>query len=210
MRMRNKPWVAKYLEEFDHDVLIKEPSVYKGKWRSRLNKDIIHVEIGTGKGDYWLRMAKLYPNYGWIGIEKERNCAAIALKKAVVEPIDNRCFIIADASMISEWFADKEIDVIHLNFSDPWPKKRNHKKRLTHDLFIETYDKVLKNDGQIIMKTDNQQLFEFSLLNMQDKWRLNSVFVNFDSVVHQDVVTEYEKKFIDEGKPIYRAVWQKR
>lgn len=210
MRMRNKPWVEGFLASFSTDVLINEPIAYKGSWRRLLACDKLHVEIGTGKGDYWLTMAEQYPSDGWIGIEKERNVAAMALKKSLNTNLNNIKYILNDADKISEWFAKSEIDVIHLNFSDPWPKKRNTKKRLTHDSFLDQYRLLLKDNGQIIMKTDNQKLFEYSLLNMQDTWQLIEVWLDFRQSEQPDAITEYEKRFMDEGKPIYRAVWQKR
>ena len=210
MRMRNKPWVEGFLASFSTDVLINEPIAYKGSWHRLLACDKLHVEIGTGKGDYWLTMAEQYPSDGWIGIEKERNVAAMALKKSLNTNLNNIKYILNDADKISEWFAKSEIDVIHLNFSDPWPKKRNTKKRLTHDSFLDQYRLLLNDDGQIIMKTDNQKLFEYSLLNMQDTWQLIEVWLDFRQSEQPDAITEYEKRFMDEGKPIYRAVWQKR
>ncbi len=210
MRMRNKPWVEAFLADFSTEVLINDPISYKGSWRQVLACDKLHVEIGTGKGDYWLTMAEQYPSDGWIGIEKERNVAAMALKKSLGVDLKNIKYILNDADKISEWFAINEIDVIHLNFSDPWPKKRNTKKRLTHDSFLDQYRLLLKDDGQIIMKTDNQKLFEYSLLNMQATWQLVDVWLCFRQSEQLDAITEYEKKFMEEGKPIYRAIWQKR
>ena len=210
MRMRNKPWVEAFLADFSTEVLINDPISYKGSWHQVLACDKLHVEIGTGKGDYWLTMAEQYPRDGWIGIEKERNVAAMALKKSLSVNLKNIKYILNDADKISEWFAIDEIDVIHLNFSDPWPKKRNTKKRLTHDSFLDQYRLLLKDDGQIIMKTDNQKLFEYSLLNMQATWQLVDVWLCFRQSEQLDAITEYEKKFMEEGKPIYRAIWQKR
>ena len=210
MRMRNKPWVEAFLADFSTEVLINDPISYKGSWHQILACDKLHVEIGTGKGDYWLTMAEQYPRDGWIGIEKERNVAAMALKKSLSVNLKNIKYILNDADKISEWFAIDEIDVIHLNFSDPWPKKRNTKKRLTHDSFLDQYRLILKDDGQIIMKTDNQKLFEYSLLNMQATWQLVDVWLCFRQSEQLDAITEYEKKFMEEGKPIYRAIWQKR
>jgi len=209
MRMRNKPWVNDFIDQYTGEALV-DPLVNKGQWHDLLAVETLHVEIGSGKGGYWLTMAHDHPNEGWIGIEKERNCAAIALKKALDEPLANTRFIIGDAKDIASWFDAKEIDVIHLNFSDPWPKNRNTKRRLTHQGFLRQYHDVLKDDGLIIMKTDNKQLFEFSLISMQLDWLLKDVSVDFRRTVQDDAITEYERKFMDEGLAIYRAVWQKR
>lgn len=209
MRMRNKPWVNDYLNDYDNDILV-QPDSLKGKWRQLLNVDEIHVEIGCGKGDYWIEMARRNPNQGWIAIEKERNCAAMALKKAEISALENIRFILADAEMINQWFDDQEVDYIHLNFSDPWPKKRNTKKRLTYDSFLDSYASILGKNGCIIMKTDNKKLFEYSLINMQSTWIMVNVSVDFRSEKQDDAITEYENRFMIEQKPIYRAVWRKR
>ncbi|MEA5026252.1 MAG: tRNA (guanosine(46)-N7)-methyltransferase TrmB [Erysipelotrichaceae bacterium] len=209
MRMRNKPWVSAFLEQYSGSVLT-DPLTLKGRWKAVLNCPILHVEIGSGKGDYWLLMAQNHPDEGWIGIEKEPNCAAIALKKAQNLALANIRFILDDAAGIDQWFSPQEVDVIHLNFSDPWPKKRNTKRRLTHTNFLKQYAVLLSADGKIIMKTDNQQLFEFSLLSLQPDWLLEDISVDFRKIERPDAITEYERKFMQENKPIYRAVWRKR
>lgn len=207
--MRNKPWVNDFLDQYPGKALV-DPLLNKGKWHDLLAVETLHVEIGSGKGDYWLTMAHDHPDEGWIGIEKERNCAAIALKKALDEPLDNTRFIIGDAQDISTWFETKEIDTIHLNFSDPWPKNRNTKRRLTHQGFLKQYHDILNDNGLIIMKTDNKRLFEFSLISMQLDWLLTDVSVDFRRIQQDDAITEYEHKFMEDGLAIYRAVWQKR
>lgn len=210
MRMRKKSWAEPFLTEHD-DVVIASPDSLKGCWKNRLNKQNLHVEIGSGKGDYFTLMAELYPESGWVGIEKNTNVAAIAAKKAVESEHENQLLIAQDAEKISEWFADGEIDVIHLNFSDPWPKTGYKKRRLSHRRFLEVYEKLLCENGQIIMKTDNRKLFEFSLLEFaQCHFVLSDVSVDFRAEDHpEDVMTEYERKFVDLNQPIYRAVWTK-
>ena len=171
------------------------------------------MEIGTGKGDYWTKMSSMYPQFGWIGIEKNTSVAALAVKK--YDGLENKnshmAFIQEDAADISKWFGEKEIDVIHLNFSDPWPKKRAHKKRLSSDSFIKMYDQVLATDGEIQMKTDNEQLFEFSILAFQNAgWKLIDFTVNYRRDQHdEDAITEYETRFMNLGQPIFRAVWKR-
>lgn len=208
--MRKLPWAEEYLNE--QDIVIKQPEKYRGKWEDILKTDCIHIEIGSGKGDYWVQMGKQYPDIGWIGIEKNMNVAALAVKKFhKTEHPDHSAFINQDAEVIEDWFAPNEVDVIHLNFSDPWPKKRAHKKRLSNLKFIQQYEKILKEDGEIQMKTDNVDLFEYSILQFQNAgWFLHEFYVNYRRVEHpEDVISEYERRFMSLGQPIFRAVWKK-
>lgn len=211
MRMRKLPWAEAFVEE--QEVVKKQPAEYAGKWKEALDCDLLHVEIGSGKGDYWIEMSQLYPAIGWIGIEKNNNVAALAVRKYVnLEAHSEKvAFINEDAEQIEEWFAPGEIDVIHLNFSDPWPKKKAHKKRLSNEKFIRQYAMILSERGEIQMKTDNTSLFEYSVLEFQKLgWFLHEFSVDFRRVEHtEDVITEYESKFMKKGQPIYRAVWKK-
>lgn len=208
MRMRRLKWAKEYIEKSE-DVIIS-PNEYKGNWSSFLNRERIHVEIGSGKGDYWIGMANLYPESGWIGVEKNESACALSLRK-VEQTRENVKFIYGDASMIEEWFADGEIDVIHLNFSDPWPKRRTSKRRLSNERFIKKYLDILKEDGEIRMKTDNRKLFEYSIIEFQNNgFELIEIDLDFRSEQHdEDVITEYESKFMELG-PIYRAIWKRR
>lgn len=211
MRMRKLPWAEDFLKE--QEVVIKEPSTYAGKWKQLLKKDVLHVEIGTGKGDYWILMSQMQPENGWIGIEKNNNVAALAVRKYtnLEELMSNVAFINDDAENIRDWFEKGEVDVIHLNFSDPWPKKRAHKKRLSNEKFIRQYADILNDDGQIQMKTDNSSLFEYSIIEFQKcGWFLHDFSVDFRRNEHdEDAISEYERKFMEKGQPIYRAVWKK-
>ncbi len=210
MRMRKKSWAEPFLTEHE-EVVIASPASMKGNWRARLNKENLHLEIGCGKGDYFTHMAAMYPESGWIGVEKNINVAAIAAKKLVDSNNVNQLLIAMDAEKIDEWFEHGEVDVIHLNFSDPWPKAGYKKRRLSHRRFIEVYENLLSEKGQIIMKTDNRKLFEFSLLEFaQCNFVLTDVSVDFRAEEHpEDVMTEYETKFVELNQPIYRAVWTK-
>ncbi len=209
MRMRTKPWAKGYLEQ-EHSILIEHPEENRGKWRELLPFDTLNVEIGTGKGDYWLTMAQKYPEMGWIAIEKERNCVAVALKKAEALQLDNILLIGLDAADIDLWFKEGEISNIYLNFSDPWPKNRNSKRRLTYGSFLNKYASVLDDEGKLTFKTDNTHLFEFTLVSMDELWSLQEVSLDFDSEANSDAVTEYERRFKSEGVPIKRAVYMKR
>ncbi|MEG0274406.1 MAG: tRNA (guanosine(46)-N7)-methyltransferase TrmB [Longicatena sp.] len=212
MRMRKLPWAEDFLEQ--QPVVVKNVKEAAGTWKKRLQRDTLHVEIGTGKGDYWIGMAQLYPDAGWIGIEKNVSVAALAVRKYsnLEEAPAHMLYINDDAEDIKEWFAKGEVDVIHLNFSDPWPKKRAHKKRLSNHAFIEQYHHILSDDGEIQMKTDNVSLFEYSVLEFQNEgWFLHEFSVDYRRVEHnEDVITEYEHRFMELGQPIYRAVWKKQ
>ena len=210
MRMRKKKWADPFIES-NPQFVIHDPQAYKGKWKEKFNKDILHVEIGTGKGDYFINMATMYPDEAWLGIEKDHSCGAVAAKKSIDANLANQLMIIDDASELTDWFDNKEIDVIHLNFSDPWPKKRNSKRRLSHNSFLKKYYDLLSDDGQIILKTDNAKFFEFSLVELtHNNFSLENVWVNFRQEEHpEDAITEYESKFISLNQPIYRAIFVK-
>lgn len=209
MRMRRLKWAAQFLK--DSKIVIQTPAEYKGNWKSKYQKEKLHIEIGTGKGDYWIGMSELYPDTLWIGIEKNESVAALAVRKSG-EISDNRRFIYGDAQMINEWFGVGVVDVIHLNFSDPWPKNRTKKRRLSHPAFLQKYETILKKDGEIIMKTDNSSLFEYSIIEFQNNgYYLYDFSVDFRRDVHdEDVISEYERKFMEMNNPIYRAVWKRR
>ncbi len=208
MRMRKKPW-AKDIINQRTDCVISDPETLKGNW-NKFNYDTIVIEIGAGKGDYWIGMAEKNPDELWIAIEKNIDAAAMALKKSLDCTKENMKFIVNDAQNLDLWFAEGEVDRIHLNFSDPWPKRAHTKRRLTYKTFIERYKKVLKKDGCIIMKTDNAKLFEYSLVTFNEhNWILVEVSVDFRREEHdEDVITEYESNFMSLNQPIYRAVFK--
>ncbi|MBQ2688911.1 MAG: tRNA (guanosine(46)-N7)-methyltransferase TrmB [Solobacterium sp.] len=207
MRKRKKKWADPYLEEHS-DYALVDPKELKGHWQEVLGVEEIHVEIGPGKGDYMNTMAAMYPDTGWIGIEKDRSAAAVAVRKAVENGTDRgrKRMIVGDAEHLTEWFAEKEADVIHLNFSDPWPKTRYHKRRLSSARFLEMYRMILKDDGCIRMKTDNQELFEDSVLYLlENGFTLKEFSVNYRRTPHEeDAVTEYEQRFLEQGLPVYQ------
>ncbi len=206
--MRNKKWAMPFLQE-KKDLIIFEP-MEKGNWKNLLKKDIINIEIGFGKGSYIEQMSKIHENIGWIGIERDINCAAVAAKRIVEDQPNNLKMIVNDAEDLKEWFDEKEVNNIYLNFSDPWPKKRNTKRRLTSSSFIEQYASILKDDGRIIMKTDNRKLFEFSVLSfLQNGFDLEYINVDFRKELQDDPITEYENRFMEANQPIYRFIVHK-
>lgn len=208
--MRKVRWAVEYLPE--SKVLVKDPSNNRGKWKELLDAEELHVELGCGKGKYSLDMAAMNPDTGFVAIEKNESAAGIAAKKMDDDQREKKLRLIeGDAEHLNEWFADKEIDVIHLNFSDPWPKKRYAKRRLSASPFLKQYIQVLNDHGSIIMKTDNASLFEFSVPQfLSEGFKLEELSVDFRREAHdEDAITEYEEKFIEQGKPIYRAVFLK-
>ena len=207
MRMRKKKWADPYLEAHQ-DYIFENPIDYKGKWKQILNCERLHLEIGMGKGSYLIQMTSMYPDEGWIGMEKDRSAAAVAARAKLEGDgnTSNNRMIAGDARNILDWFADGEVDVIHLNFSDPWPKKKYQKRRLSSSEFLKIYRTILSEHGQILMKTDNQDLFEDSVLYFQENgFILTDFSVNYRRNEHpEDAITEYESKFMAEGMPIYR------
>lgn len=208
MRMRKKKWADPWLAEHS-DYIYENPVEYKGKWRELFGCEILHVEIGTGKGDYLNNMARMYPSEGWVGIEKDRSAAAVAARKAVEEEnpdLHNKRMIVNRAEDMCEWFEEGEIDIIHLNFSDPWPKKHTHKRRLSSKSFLDMYDRLLNENGRIRMKTDNKDLFEDSVCYLNENgWILVEFSVDYRRTNHdEDAVTEYEQRFLDLNQPIYQ------
>lgn len=159
----------------------------------------IHIEIGMGKGNFILNMALNHPDINFIGIEKYSSVASVAIKKMLEYNLPNLKVIISDISDLKELLKNK-VDIIYLNFSDPWPKKRHAKRRLTHENFLKLYDEFFKNKNVIIQKTDNDDLFEFSLNSLKDYgYKLEKVSYNLHSENILNIMTEYEEKFSNEG-----------
>ncbi|MBW9211893.1 MULTISPECIES: tRNA (guanosine(46)-N7)-methyltransferase TrmB [Terrabacteria group] len=212
-RMRTKKWAMPWIEEHG-DLIFQDPSPLKGKWKEKLHSQKLHLEIGSGKGAYLNQMATLYPNDAWVGIEKEVAAIAMAARYSYEEnpnSFNNKVFVLGDADQVLNWFEAKEIHSLHLNFSDPWPKKYTHKRRLSSQKFLERYQVILEDDGEIIMKTDNKGLFEDSLVYFNESgFLLKEVSVDYRRNQHpEDAITEYEQRFMDLGQPIYHCIVQK-
>lgn len=190
---------------------VADPSLYKGKWGSVFgNNNPICLEIGSGKLKFITEMAKKYPNINFIGIERSDSVLALGMKSNDTN-LDNLRLICYNAALINELF-DSEIDTLYLNFSDPWPKSRHFKRRLTYKGFLEKYDLIFKNDCKIVQKTDNQNLFEFSLVSLSmHGYVLEEVNLDLqNSEINDNITTEYEEKFMGHGCKIYRLVAVKR
>ena len=203
MRLRNNKNAKEILEESKY--VIKNPEEYKGKWNKLFNNDNpIEIEIGCGKGNFIIGNALKYPNKNFIGIEMYDTVLMYAVNK-IEKDIPNLRFIRMDARLIDEVFS-KEIDLIYLNFSDPWPKNRNAKRRLTHERFLKVYDNIFKSDKKIFMKTDNIHLFEFSIESLSEYgYKLKNISLDLiNSNIEDNIMTEYEKKFTEKGVKINR------
>ena len=179
--------------------LVKNPSDYKGKWNSLFENDNpIEIEIGTGKGKFIISLAIDNPNVNYIGIEKYDSPLVSAVKKLDGVNINNLKLICMDALNIEDIF-NKEVDKIYLNFSDKWQKKRHTKRRLSSSLFLEKYDNIFRDTKRIQMKTDNDDLYEYSLLSFSE---YGYEVIKTDTSYMDKYTTEYEDKFISLGKNI--------
>jgi len=184
--------------------IIKDYEDYKGNYKSIFNNDNkLCIEIGMGKGDFIIGMAWNNPNINFIGIEKYDSVMVRAVEKLEGVDLKNLKLIKMDAEYIENVF-DKEIDTIYLNFSDPWPKDRHEKRRLTSSNFLKKYDNLFKGTKHIIFKTDNRKLFEYSIKSLTDYgYKINNVSFDLHSDDIPNVETEYEKRFSNLGYPIY-------
>lgn len=194
--------------------VVQEPEKHRGVWNGVFEKpQPIHIEVGMGKGRFLMDMARLHPEINYIGIEMYDSVLLRAVQKAeqLEEELPNLCFLRMDARDLPEVFGPGEVDRIYLNFSDPWPKDRHAKRRLTSHEFLERYEKILPEHHTVEFKTDNRDLFEFSLEEIRGAAHWNLQASTFD--LHADekmnrgnVMTEYEEKFSSIGNPICKLI----
>lgn len=205
--MRKRPGAEEFLASHP-ELVVDEPERWQGKWAERFgNNRPIHIEIGSGKGQFIVGMAKAHPEINYIGIDMQISVLSIALEKALVEQLPNLQLLHVNGEALTQYFAENEVDQIYLNFSDPWPKTRHEKRRLTYRTFLETDEKILKPNGEIHFKTDNHGLFEYSLSSFSKYGMvLEQVWLDLhDSNYEGNIMTEYEAKFSAKGQPIYRV-----
>ncbi len=208
MRMRKKKNGAKRMEECA-SIHIKEPQAYKGKWKELSEGKELRLEIGCGKGAFILETARRNPEIFFVGFEKVPDVIVLAMEKVKAASLDNVVFVCADAENLTEYFEDGELDALYLNFSDPWPKKKHAKRRLTYISFLNRYKQVLKDGGQIFFKTDNRPLFDFSLEQFESAHIALSDVTNdlhHSPYEADNVHTEYEDTFSAKGFSINRLV----
>jgi tRNA (guanine-N7-)-methyltransferase len=203
MRLRNIPNANEIIEASPYIVL--EPKNYKGKWHQLFsNGNPIYIEIGMGKGRFIKENAIKYPNINFIGIEKYTSVLARATKRIENNDLTNLKLICLDALEITEVF-DKEIDLIFLNFSDPWPKDRHAKRRLTSYVFLNLYDSIFVDTKQIIQKTDNYNLFEYSCEQLTNHgYTIKTSEFNLTNMSGDNIMTEYEEKFLKNNNTIFK------
>ena len=211
MRLRN---IKGYREVIGaSNYVVHEEETKAGTWHEIFGNDHpIFIEVGMGKGQFLMELARRHPENNYVGIEKYSSVLLRALEKMEQEetPLPNLVFIRMDAENIEKVFSEGEVDGIYLNFSDPWPKDRHAKRRLTSTAFFKRYDHILKKDGKVEFKTDNRPLFEFSLESVKEAgWNL--VAYTFDLHHHEEmnqgnIMTEYEEKFSSMGNPICKLI----
>lgn len=209
MRLRNVTGSREVIAESAY--VAHEPQQYKGKWKEFFgNENPIRIEIGMGKGRFIMDLARRNPQINYIGIEKYSSVLIRGIQKMEQDPLPNLYFIRMDAEEIVDVFGAEEVDKIYLNFSDPWPKDRHAKRRLPSREFLHRYDEILKKDGNLEFKTDNHDLFQFALEELEPAgWHLDKVTEDLHhdmGMMQGNVMTEYEEKFSSKGNPIYKYI----
>ena len=207
MRVRKRKGAEEHLANHPQYVIL-EPEAAKGKWHELFGNDNpIHIEVGSGKGAFITGMAQQNPDINYIGIDIQLSVLSYALDKVLTSGAENVKLLRVDGSSLTNYFEDAEVDMMYLNFSDPWPKSRHEKRRLTYKTFLDTYKQILPENGEIHFKTDNRGLFEYSLASFsQYGMVINKVWLDLHASDYEgNVMTEYERKFSEKGQVIYRV-----
>ena len=211
MRLRNITGSRETIAESIY--VVNEEMMFEcaGKWHEVFGNDNpIHIEIGMGKGKFIHTMAKLNPHINYVGIEKYSSVLLRAVQKMEEEEVPNLKFLRMDAEDIVKVFGEGEVDQIYLNFSDPWPKDRHAKRRLPSRQFLARFDKILVGDGKLEFKTDNRDLFDFAVEEVEPAgWKIDAVTYdlhNDEVMVQGNIMTEYEERFSSKGNPIYKYI----
>ena len=206
MRMRKKPNLHPRMERCEA-VWVRDPQAMQGRWRERMPEaKELHVEVGCGKGKFTVELAKARPDILLVAIEKVPDALVVAMELALREGVRNVLFLSEDAENLCDIFGYGEVDRIYLNFCDPWPRKKNAKRRLTYHTFLRRYAWILRDGGQIDFKTDNEKLFAFSLEEFAASgYRLDHVTDDLHANGPQGIMTGYEEKFYELGTPIHRC-----
>ena len=206
MRLRKKKNLDIRMERCAH-ILVEQPPAFKGQWRDKMNYTDLSVELGCGKGLFTVETAKVEPNTLIVAIEKLAGAMIAALERTCVEDVQNVRYINAIADNITEYFAPGEVSRIYINFCDPWPANSHEKRRLTSRRFLSLYSQVLSQGAQVHFKTDNYALFDYSLREFEHcGYKLLDMTRNLHENGPVGIMTDYEKRFYAEGKPICRAV----
>lgn len=207
MRMRKKPNLIPRMERCAA-TLIRDPAERRGKWRELMPTcKELRLELGCGKGRFTAETAAQHPDILFIAVERVPDAMVIAMERVTAMGLTNAFFVDADAAKLDAYFAPGEVDLIYINFCDPWPTNKHAKRRLTYVNFLKLYRQVLKEKGQIHFKTDNAPLFEFSLTQFAPAgFALSEVTRNLHEQGVQGIMTDYEEKFHNLGTPINRCV----
>lgn len=212
MRLRHIPGSEEEIAKSPY--VVQNPEEKKGNWREVFGNDNpIEIEVGMGKGRFIMELASLHPDINYVGIERYPSVLLRGLQKRAGMELDNIYFMCVDAKDLSEIFEPGEVQKVYLNFSDPWPKDRHAKRRLTSEEFMEVYDKILKPDGVVEFKTDNKGLFDYSLEAIpSDIWQIREFTrdLHHSEMGKGNVMTEYEEKFSSKGNPIYKLIAGRR
>ena len=209
MRLRNIKGSREVIGASEY--VVHEEETRAGTWKEIFENDHpVRIEIGMGKGRFLMDLARQNPEINYVGIEKYSSVLLRAIEKQREEELPNVRFVRMDAENIKNVFGEGEVDRIYLNFSDPWPKDRHAKRRLTSREFLARYDVILKKDGVVEFKTDNRALFDFSLEEIKEtKWNLDACTFDLhhdEEMVQGNVMTEYEERFSAMGNPIHKYV----
>lgn len=213
MRRRKKKGSDTKLLSYTNYVIKDDVESFKGKWSNKFNNNNpIYVEFGTGRGKFITTLAKQNPNINYIAMEIKEEVLLKAVEKANEANLENILFVWGNVNSILDYFEESEISRVYVNFCDPWPKKRWSKRRLTHSNFLSKYDYILNDNGELHFKTDNQNLFEFSLNEISDNnWKLKNISLNLvKDEDFENVTTEYEDKFMAQGMQIFRCEASKK
>ncbi len=210
MRMRKKPNLASRIQRCNR-LLIQSPSEHRGRWRELMpNAKELRLELGCGKGRFTAETAEQHPEVLYIALERVPDAMIIAMERCQAKGLTNVFFIDGDAALLRDYFAPNEVDLLYINFCDPWPSNRHARRRLTHADFLLLYRGILKDAGQIHFKTDNRDLFEFSLFQFSKAgYALSEITRNLHGHGIQGVMTDYEEKFHNMGTSINRCVGRK-
>lgn len=208
MRLRHIPGSEEEIAASPY--VIQNPSGRKGCWKDVFgNENPIEIEIGMGKGRFIMELAALHPNINYVGIERYPSVLLRGLQKRAELELNNIYFMCVDAKNLAEIYAPGEVEKIYLNFSDPWPKDRHEKRRLTSEDFMAVYNQILRPDGVVEFKTDNRGLFDYSLEAIpRAGWKIADYTydLHHSEMGIGNVMTEYEEKFSSKGNPIYKLI----
>ena len=209
MRLRNITGADTYIENSEY--VVQDEKSKKGCWSEVFGRKApLHIEVGMGKGQFMMQLALQNPDINYVGIEMYSSVLLRAVQKMEEAPMDNLRFIRMDAREIEEVFDKGEVDKIYLNFSDPWPKDRHAKRRLPSRQFLARFDQILKKEGNLEFKTDNRDLFDFAVEEVEPAgWKIDAITydLHHDEVMNRgNILTEYEEKFSSKGNPIYKYI----